>query len=81
MRKTVFILLSLVVAASALAQVRPINVDDLLAIKRVGSPRLSPDGKWIAFDESSIDMKANARRSAIHLLPVSVAYRARSPTA
>ncbi|HEX7190476.1 MAG TPA: S9 family peptidase, partial [Thermoanaerobaculia bacterium] len=71
MKKTAFILLSIVIAAPTFAQVRPINIDDLLAIKRVGSPRVSPDEKWIAFDESSIDMKANARHSAIHLLPVS----------
>jgi dipeptidyl aminopeptidase/acylaminoacyl peptidase len=71
MKKTAIALLSLFTAAAALAQVRPINVDDLLAIKRVGSPRLSPDDKWVAFDESTIDMKANARHSAIHLLPAS----------
>jgi len=69
MKKTALILLSILVAASALGQVRGITVDDLLAIKRVGSPRLSPDGQWIAFDESTMDMKANGRRSAIHLLP------------
>ena len=36
------------VTAPLLAQVRPINIDDLLAIKRVGSPRLSPDGRRMA---------------------------------
>jgi len=71
MKKTALLLFSVVIAASALAQVPPINIDHLLAIKRVGSPRLSPDNKWIAFDESTIDMKANARRSAIHLMPAS----------
>ena len=69
MKKTALLLFSIVVAASALGQVRGINVDDLLAIKRVGSPRLSPDNKWVAFDESTLDMKANGRHSAIHLLP------------
>lgn len=71
MRKTALILLTVAVAASAFAQVRPINIDDLLAIKRVGGPHLSPDGKWIAFDESTIDMKANGRHSTILLLPAS----------
>ncbi|HEV8435765.1 MAG TPA: S9 family peptidase [Thermoanaerobaculia bacterium] len=69
MKKTALILFSIVAAASALAQVPPINIDHLLAIKRVDSPRLSPDDKWIAFDESTLDMKANGRHSAIHLLP------------
>jgi dipeptidyl aminopeptidase/acylaminoacyl peptidase len=71
MKKTALVLFSIIIAAPAFAQVPPISIDDLLAIKRVGSPRLSPDNKWIAFDESTIDMKANMRHSAIHLLPAS----------
>ncbi|HEY2322603.1 MAG TPA: S9 family peptidase [Thermoanaerobaculia bacterium] len=71
MKKTALVLFSIIIAAPAFAQVPPISIDDLLAIKRVGSPRLSPDNRWIAFDESTIDMKANMRHSAIHLLPVS----------
>jgi dipeptidyl aminopeptidase/acylaminoacyl peptidase len=71
MRKVTSFVCSLFLATAAFAQVRPINVDDLLAVKRVGSPRLSPDGKWIAFDESTIDMKANVRHSAVLLMPAS----------
>lgn len=70
MKKTAITLFSLAVATSTLGQARPINIDDLLAIKRVGSPRLSPDNQWIAFDESTMDLQANARRSTVHLLPV-----------
>jgi dipeptidyl aminopeptidase/acylaminoacyl peptidase len=56
-------------ATAAFAQTRPINVEDLIALKRVGAPRLSPDGRTIAFDESAIDPKTNARRSTIKLVP------------
>jgi dipeptidyl aminopeptidase/acylaminoacyl peptidase len=58
-------------ATAAFAQPHPINVDDLIALKRVGAPRLSPDGRWVAFDESSIDPKTNARHSVVKLVPAS----------
>lgn len=55
---------------SAFAQ-RPITFEDMAAIRRVGAPQVSPDGKWIAYDVSTIDLAANARRSAIYLIPSS----------
>ena len=53
MKKTAFVLFSIVVAASALAQVRPISIDDLLAVKRVGSPPVIGTRKTSEFVESS----------------------------
>ena len=55
-------------ASSALAQ-RPITFEDLAAIHRIGAPRVSPDGKWIAYDSSTPDLAANSSRSAVFLMP------------
>src|SRR3989449_5212761 len=33
----------------ALAQKRAITIDDYLALKAVGDPQLSPDGRWVAY--------------------------------
>src|SRR5687767_3806740 len=49
-------------------QSAPITFEDLAAIRRVGVPALSPDGKWIAYDLSTIDLPGNRRRSAIYLM-------------
>jgi dipeptidyl aminopeptidase/acylaminoacyl peptidase len=46
----------------------PVTFEDMAAMKRIGAPRVSPDGKWIAYDVSTIDLGANVRRSAIHLV-------------
>jgi dipeptidyl aminopeptidase/acylaminoacyl peptidase len=62
------LLIFVFLALPALAQ-RPMTFDDLAAMRRIGAPRLSPDGKWIAYDASTIDLAANARRSSIYLLP------------
>ena len=47
---------------------RPITWDDMAAMRRVGAPQVSPDGKWVAFDASNIDLAANYRKSAIYLV-------------
>lgn len=65
-RLTTFLLLILV-ATSAMA--RKMTFEDLAAIRRIGAPKVSPDGKWIAFDASTIDLEANVRRSTIYMIP------------
>ena len=57
--------------AAAALSAAPLTFDDLAAIRRIGAPQVSPDGKWIVYDASSIDLGANARRSAIYLIPSS----------
>jgi dipeptidyl aminopeptidase/acylaminoacyl peptidase len=66
MKKALFVILF--IASSVLAQTHPITFNDLMAVRRVGAPQLSPDGKWIAYDASTIDLAANVRRSAIYLI-------------
>jgi dipeptidyl aminopeptidase/acylaminoacyl peptidase len=68
MKRIVVTLLLLVFAFPALAQRRPITFEDLAAVRRVGPPALSPDGKWIAYELSTIDLEANRRLSAIYLI-------------
>ena len=55
--------------ATTLAAQHPITFDDMAAMRRIGAPRVSPDGKWVAYDASTIDLPANYRHSAIYLVP------------
>src|SRR5258708_38174044 len=64
-------LLTLLVAAAALSQPHPLKFEDMAAIHRIGTPQLSPDGKWIAYDASTPDLVANVSHSAIFLIPSS----------
>lgn len=59
------LLMVLLIAVAAQAQQRTMTFEDLAAMKRIGAPKLSPDGKWLAYDVSTIDLAANVRRSAI----------------
>jgi dipeptidyl aminopeptidase/acylaminoacyl peptidase len=61
------LLLLLAIAFSATAQ-RPMTFEDLAAFKRLGTPALSPDGEWIAYDLTSVDLAKNSKPSAIWLM-------------
>src|SRR5947199_6939914 len=41
------------------AQKRAITIDDYLALKSVGDPQLSPDGKWVAYTVTENSLKDN----------------------
>jgi len=53
------------------AQKRVMAFNDLMAMRRVGAPQVSPDGRWVAYELSTIDYAANKRKSAIYLVPAS----------
>src|SRR6476659_5831618 len=43
------LVLAVSLPSAALAQKRPLNVDDLYNLKEVRDPQRSPDGKWVAY--------------------------------
>ncbi|HEY0143513.1 MAG TPA: S9 family peptidase [Thermoanaerobaculia bacterium] len=62
-------LLLLIFLATTIDAQRVMTFEDLAAMRRIGSPRVSPDGKWLAYDASTVDLAKNVRRSAIYLRP------------
>jgi len=49
---------------------RPMTPEDLYAIQRVSDPRVSPDGKWIAFVVAVPDLEENQLDSDVWLMPL-----------
>jgi Tol biopolymer transport system component len=71
MHTAVFSLLALLAApAAGSVQPRPLKVDDLFALKDVADPRLSPDGKWVAYTVTSLDAKADQADTDIYMASV-----------
>ncbi|HEV8131685.1 MAG TPA: S9 family peptidase [Acidobacteriota bacterium] len=54
--------------SSGAAEKKHFTVDDLLRVRRVSDPQLSPDGKWIAFTISELVWENNTRNSDIWLI-------------
>lgn len=52
-----------------LAEKRPITVEDLYQIQHIEDPRLSPDGRWIAYVQVSLDKLENDYKRNIWLAP------------
>jgi dipeptidyl aminopeptidase/acylaminoacyl peptidase len=62
-------LLSLCASAAA-APGAPFTVEDLLRLRRISDPQISPDGRLLAFVQRETDMEANKGRTSLWLMDV-----------
>lgn len=69
MKRFAFILLVLAMAVSV-APAQGFNFADMMKIKRVGDPRLSPDGKTVVYTVGAVDMGANKTVTQIYSVAV-----------
>src|SRR5947209_16959570 len=71
----IFIGIFLLFAGSMFAQTapqkHPFTFEDMMALKRVGAPQPSPDGKWVVFDCVDVDLAANTKISHLWIVPAS----------
>ena len=63
-----FLTLSLATGIATAQSKRPMTVEDLWAVKRLGAPSLSPQGRWVAVEVTTYDMEENSGTSDIWLL-------------
>ncbi len=50
---------------------RPITIDDIMAMKSVGDPQVSPDGEWVAYSVRQRDMEEDESGTQIWIVPTS----------
>jgi dipeptidyl aminopeptidase/acylaminoacyl peptidase len=77
----ILVAISIVLASSVFAQTpspsasatakHPFTFEDMMALKRVGAPMPSPDGKWVVFDCEDVDLAANTKISHLWIVPAS----------
>jgi dipeptidyl aminopeptidase/acylaminoacyl peptidase len=65
------LVLSLAWAIATAAEKRPLAPQDLWAIKRVGAPALSPDGRQVVFTVQEWSVEKNKSTTNLWLVPVS----------
>ena len=57
-------------AMSASGAKAPFTIDALLQVSRIDDPQVSPDGKNVAFTVQTIDLRENAKPSAVYSIPL-----------
>ena len=71
------------VAAAALiatpAVARPMTATDMQMMRRLGTPSVSPDGRYVIFPLSTTDMAANKRNNVVHILDLTAKGAAPRP--
>jgi dipeptidyl aminopeptidase/acylaminoacyl peptidase len=56
----------------AFAQAKhPFTFEDMMKLKRVGEPEVSPDGKWVIFSVVDVNLEANTKTPHIRIVPLS----------
>src|SRR5258707_7932419 len=69
-----FALLAILSALPLAAQTKhSFTFEDMMALKRVGEPVPSPDGKWVLFAAVDVDLKANTKTPHVWVVPLSQA--------
>ena len=57
-------------AFPAVAQAKhPFTFEDMMKLKRVGEPEVSPDGKWVIFSVVDVDLAANTKTPHVWIVP------------
>jgi len=48
----------------------PFTFEEMMKLKRVGDPQVSPDGKWVLFSVVDVDLEANTKTPHIWIVPL-----------
>ncbi|HEY2392319.1 MAG TPA: S9 family peptidase [Candidatus Angelobacter sp.] len=49
---------------------KPFTFEDMMSLKRIGGPSVSPNGKWVLFSATEVDLAANKRTSHLWVVPI-----------
>jgi len=71
LRRFFLVTLTLILLAfPAVAQAKhPFTFEDMMKLKRVGEPEVSPDGKWVIFSVVDVNLEANTKTPHIWIVP------------
>jgi dipeptidyl aminopeptidase/acylaminoacyl peptidase len=72
MRRLLILCLALITFSLSLAaqSKHPFTFEDMMKLKRVGDPQVSPDGKWVIFSVVDVDLAANTKTPHIWIVRV-----------
>jgi dipeptidyl aminopeptidase/acylaminoacyl peptidase len=53
------VILFLILGGNVAEAKRPMTFDDLMKVQRISDPQVSPDGRWVAYVQGTVDFEAN----------------------
>jgi dipeptidyl aminopeptidase/acylaminoacyl peptidase len=68
--------LTLPLAVAAQQPKRPITFADLMAMRRVSDPQISPSGKWVLFSVTDVSLEHNTKTNHLWIVPLGAARTA-----
>jgi dipeptidyl aminopeptidase/acylaminoacyl peptidase len=71
MRSFLLVLLVLPALPVAAQAKHPFTFEDMMALKRIEEPVVSPDGKWVLFAALDVDLKSNTKVPHVWAVPLS----------
>jgi dipeptidyl aminopeptidase/acylaminoacyl peptidase len=63
----VFLIVLIAICGYAQGPKRPMTFEDMVAMKRLGETAVSPDGKWLAYSVTSVDLDKNSKTPELWL--------------
>jgi dipeptidyl aminopeptidase/acylaminoacyl peptidase len=49
---------------------RPMTFEDLMRVERISDPQVSPDGNWVSYTQTTVDLAANTKTNHVWLVPL-----------
>src|ERR1700761_8649188 len=87
MRLATFLLTAAVAASAAVPSLtaqqpakRPMTFADLMAMKRVSDPQISPSGKWVLFSVTDVSLEKNTKTNHLWVVPLDGSAKERQVT-
>jgi dipeptidyl aminopeptidase/acylaminoacyl peptidase len=69
LRRLALFLLAFSVLGVAQAK-HPFTFEEMMKLKRIGEPSVSPDGKWVAFSAVDVNLEANTKTAHLWIVPI-----------
>ncbi|HLJ29209.1 MAG TPA: S9 family peptidase [Candidatus Angelobacter sp.] len=67
---TIAIIFSKVLAHGQGSGKRPFTFEDMMSLKRIGGPEISPDGRWVLFSVVDVNLQENRKTPHLWLIPL-----------
>ncbi len=73
MRKSVFALFLMLLATAPFCSTQPkraMTFEDMMKMKRLGETAVSPDGRWLAYSVTTVDLEQNTKTPELFIQPI-----------